>query len=142
VSQVNLRAAVRKILRDNLGGPGDLVLGRIYPFPGPASMVRPALTYAVITNVRGRNTNGPDGTAEATVQIDAWCDTLDEAARLADMTAAVLDGYSGVTTGCRIIQANQDDERDSLDLEDDGSDELVCRLTMTYRVRYSTVSSP
>lgn len=53
----------------------SLVAGRCYPLVAPESVVKPYITYQVISNVPEVTLEGPCGTERLRIQIDVWGST-------------------------------------------------------------------
>ncbi len=61
---------------------GALVSGRCYPLVAPDSVVKPYITFQVITEKELVVLDGPTGTENKTVQVNVWAKTYGEAKTL------------------------------------------------------------
>ena len=95
---------------------GALVTGRCYPLLAPANVVKPYITYQVISNVPSVTLDGPTGTENRRLQIDIFDKTysgvkvLEESAKAAMAIATVTnvplstgDLFEGETQLYRVI---------------------------------------
>lgn len=96
------------------GAVSALIGSRFYPHKLPQSPTLPAVTYQVISELRGHVMSGADGTPGTRVQIDAWASTMADALAVADAIRARLDGYAGTLAGSTKAQGVFADQSQSL----------------------------
>lgn len=77
----------------------SLVSARMYPHKLPQSPTVPAISYEVISEVRGHTMGGRDKLPATRVQIDAWATTYAQASQLGDAILFRLDAYRGLLNG-------------------------------------------
>lgn len=81
------------------GTVAGLIGNRLYPHKLLQGAPFPAVTYQVISEVRGHKMNGPDGLPATRVQIDCWGRTFASVSAIAAAILAHLDGYRGQLNG-------------------------------------------
>jgi hypothetical protein len=70
-----------------------LASGRVYGLRAPENATAPFIVFQRIDSERWRDINGPSGMAQATIQIDAYAETLFAAKDLALEIEDILDGF-------------------------------------------------
>lgn len=91
--------------------------GRIYPKRLTQNVVYPALTYQVISDPRGHDHGGPDGTVQARVQVTAFSTSYLEMKTVLDAVRTALDGFTGEIGGVQVAAVFHAGGRDLLDSE-------------------------
>lgn len=128
--------AVYTILKD-AAAVSALVGSRIYPLKAPAKVVKPYVTYQRISGNRWRSFDGPTGTAQPRIQVDAYATTYAAAKGLADAIRRTLDGYAGsVATTSGPVRIGGISLMTDRDLFEDDIDPALYRVSMDFMVTH------
>ena len=93
----------------------DLVGTKIYKNVREQKAGLPAITYQVISGVRGHDLTGPNGLVEGRIQINCFSDSANDplgAVELAAVVRATLNGHRGGAAGVHIETMLLDDQSD------------------------------
>ena len=97
----------------------------------------PELLYHVVSNIRGRNLAGGDGTAAARVQFDCYAWYLPDAVAMSKALFALFDGFHGDLPGVTCRWVWQIDEQDFHEEPMTGQDNPIFRIQTDYRFGYT-----
>ena len=75
-----------------------LVSSRIYPVQLPQGITQTSIVYHRISEIEGYNYGGPIGLIATRFQIDAYSQSIDDAATLADAIKERIGGFAGAMT--------------------------------------------
>jgi hypothetical protein len=75
----------------------------------------PSLVLARVSGLGDHTMDGPSGLARPRYQIDAWAQTTDAAASLADLVKERIDGYRGMMGEVNVKGVFFDTEREDFD---------------------------
>lgn len=90
--------SIEKALFDYLSNKSEItafVSDRVYPDIGPEDAAYPFITITVVNENHDHHLEGASGFVNPFVQIDAWCETIDDQLKLAKAIRNSLDGYTG-----------------------------------------------
>jgi len=99
----------------------------------------PALSYTIPTKPRNHVLTGPDGTATARVQLDAWALADYGAAKtIVEVIWNAIDGPPGVWGNgtCTIVNVTHQDDIDASERPQAGSDKWLNHVIQEYSVMY------
>jgi len=117
----------------------DEIIGeRLFPLAIPEEIDRslPCLVYAITGNERARNLSGPSGIATARVHFDARSPSYPDCKAIQELLRQ-YDGFRGPFAGdIRVCFAQIETHSDSYEWPDDGSDEGMQHLSVTYYFKY------
>lgn len=90
-----IREAIRTVLLSD--GPTSTGVGgsRIFPLIMPQGQRADSLVYQRASGTQDVTLDGPAGYRETRMQIDAWSEDADRAARLIELARDCLNGYTG-----------------------------------------------
>jgi hypothetical protein len=108
----------------------------VYPQPRPQSAVLPVVEYRLTAMENPSNLDGWDGTSEAEVTLLIRSKHLQECEQHADLIRTGLPVIAGNWSGMTIDCAWYEDEVDSSEFLDVGSDEWAWQIEATYKVQY------
>jgi len=135
MSLKDIRPALRAFV---LAAPGisSAISGRMYPSRLPQGTKDGGIVYNRISGQGDHHNEGPSGLARVRMQIDCWMPSHDDAAALALLVKAGIDGYRGVMgAGDAAVQVQGvffDSERD-LPFDDVGK---LCGVSHDYFIFY------
>lgn len=126
----DLRAAIYAAL---LADPDVAAIVGARVFPSDSTSTRrarlpqgagtdPAVTFMVISNVRGKDLDGSTGTARARVQIDCWSEDVAVCVALSRIVRLKWDGFRGTLGSVTVTGAFPDNEFDLTEDMPRGSD--------------------
>lgn len=110
---MSLHGAIQVRLAAQVSG----VSGRIYRQTLPQNPTLPACVYFVVSNNRLHDLDGPEGLAEARVQVTTWADKHSTALTNANAVRVALDGWTGTADSTVVVQSLIDNELDGYDPE-------------------------
>lgn len=85
-------AEVYSLLKNNTG-VNALVSGRIYPMVAPQNVVRPYITYRVITGLKIQCMGGEIYQGDYRFQIDVWSETYSNSKAISEAVKSALVGF-------------------------------------------------
>jgi hypothetical protein len=121
----------------------EAVVGtRIYPEPRPQrddpADLLPCVEYQVVSNINRQRIAGRTGIVYARIQFDLLALDLKQCTAMKAAIEACLDGYRGTVANIEIARAEQQEEQDLAERLDDGSDQVLRRVSVDYQVKYRT----
>jgi len=114
----------------------DLVGDRIYSQVREQLDGLPAITYQVISGIRGHDMSGPSGLVEGRIQINCFATTPLASLQLAAVVRAALSGLSGSPAGVRIECMLLEDQSDLPSIEPENEEMNVYAQMMDFYVLY------
>lgn len=96
----------------------------------------PAITYQVTERTTDDGIDGTSSTVLASVQVDCWGRTYDEAWSVADVVHSALHYYREGNAAGQLMQCRCEMQADSPELVEEASDEANHAVTQTYRLDY------
>ena len=123
----DIRPALFTWLLENSNIAAEVGGTRVFPVVLPQGQTEPSIVYNRISNVGDHHMQGASGLSRPRMQIDAWAQTHDAAAYLADLIKEALDGYSGLMGSVVVQGAFFDTER-----EDFNADLTLHRVSRDY----------
>ncbi|NFV79998.1 DUF3168 domain-containing protein [Magnetospirillum aberrantis] len=124
-------------LLKNAPAVSALAGARIYPLTAPTKVQTPYITYQRISGDRWRSCDGPTGTAQPRIQVDAYATTYAAAKALAKVIRKTLDGFIGTATTTegpmRIGGISLETDQD---LYEDDVDPKLYRVQMDFMVTH------
>jgi hypothetical protein len=135
-----LEGALVNLLTSN-SGVTAIVGTRLAPITDPQNIARPKLTYQRLRTDRavdsgGFTNDGPTGHALATIQIDAWADSLLQSKNAITAVRKAINGYSGTVAGIVINSIQVTDEREIPAQIYEGQGKPVQRVIAELRIQY------
>lgn len=85
---------------------------RIYMNVRPADERRPCLVLTRVSTFFARRFGGDASTTKGRMQVDAFAESFQVMAELADKVRDRIDGFSGTVAGTRLLYCEVEDERD------------------------------
>lgn len=118
-----------------------LASGRVYGLRAPQNVTAPFIVFQRIDSERWRHVNGPTGMAQATIQIDAYAETLFAAKDLGLEIEDLLDGfrdtvYYGSDSPQEYVRIAGVSLQSDDDLIDQTDEPFLYRNSATYLVTY------
>lgn len=107
--------------------------GRVTFLVASQNSQTPYLIVQGTASERWRSLSGPDGIAQAHVQVDTYGSDFYECRDAAAQAEALLDGFSGVSGGVTVYGITLQSEHDNLDQTDEPR---LFRNIATYLVTY------
>ena len=120
---------------------GDVTLAsligtRAYSSVAPERCSRPYVVFRLLSTVADSTLDGHDGLMDALIQVDCMAASQDGARSVADATRAALADYSGTIGGHETLRFRFEGEADNWELEMDGGEDIIGRVTQTWGVWY------
>ena len=112
-------------------GVAALVGARVYPGVRPQGASLPAVIFNRISGQPGYTMDGPDGSSESRVQVDAYAGSYGATKALARAARLALSGLSGVHHGVTFQGVFMEGARDGFEGE---SPERIFRVSMDFTV--------
>jgi hypothetical protein len=113
-----------------------LISGRIYPQVRERTDGLPAITYQIISNIRGYDLSGPNDLAECRVQINCFAETAIGAAQLCREVRRALNGLRTGAEGVEIMSILAEDENDLPMMAAEDEQMNTYAKTMDFNVMY------
>ena len=95
---------------------GTAIGGRIRPKRGKIGDPHPYAIFDRVSGERDKTTDGPNGYAKTTIEVEWWATTYGEASNIAELAETAINGYHGDEHGVTVH---------SVELVDDGDAEVV-----------------
>lgn len=120
----------------------NLAGGRVYAIRAPQNSVAPFIIFQRVDSQRWRAINGPDGIAQAFIQIDSYASGFYQAKELAAEVESLLDGfrgtvYYGTDSPRGYVKIGGISLQGDSDLLDQTEEPLLFRNMMTFLVTYN-----
>ena len=120
----------------------NLAGGRVYALQAPQNSPAPFIIFQRVDSLRWRHINGPDGFAQAFIQIDCYSESFYAAKALGAEVEELLDGYRntvyyGSASPRDYVRIAGISCQSDLDLIDQTDAPVLYRNTGTYLVTYS-----
>ena len=117
---------------------GDSIYTQALPQTHDCGRDGSAVSYSIPTKPRGHVLTGSDGTATATVQLDAWSYEYGTSKQILESIRNSIDGPPGVwgDGSCTIVWVVQQDDIDASESPKSGTDQWLYHLITEYRVMY------
>ncbi len=91
----------------------------------------PAVTFAVVANVPGRNLRGADGTSRATIRINCWARSQPDVDAMVEAIRNRLDGFAGLVGRVEFLGAWVESLDDLDEAPAHATDQVVYRVMIT-----------
>jgi hypothetical protein len=131
-----MKASLRTYMLSQIDIAG-LVGVRIYSPPAPRDTPTPYITLSVINSKTERHIVSLNDVVDTVMQIDCWGATSASVSALASAVRNAVDGYHGEMREKTVFSIILDNEIETREELNDGSQQLAHRKAQTYRIRHS-----
>ena len=123
---------------EEFAGLSGLVKARIFSIQAPQDILKPFITYQVISRDRVKKLTGPSFVSQSRFQVDCYSTTFFQAREIASQVRLALDGWRDTNADLSIKGSSLINETD-FDVTD--TDPKLYRVLMEFMITHEEASS-